>query len=120
MSDDTTFDPDQPGEEVDESLPDEFPPDRPVGLEGLIGDETDDDDVVLNGDDDEDDEDDLRLEETEDGFEEVGAGPDDPGPLAEDDEFTGDESLRDYATERVPPPAEEIALHVEPDGPADL
>jgi hypothetical protein len=30
-----------------------------------------------------------------------------------DDEVTGDETTRDVATERVPPPAEEVALHVE-------
>jgi hypothetical protein len=30
-----------------------------------------------------------------------------------DDEVTGDETTRDAATERVPPPAEEVALHIE-------
>ena len=30
-----------------------------------------------------------------------------------DDGVTGDETTRDVATERVPPPAEEVALHVE-------
>ena len=30
-----------------------------------------------------------------------------------DDDVTGDETTRDVATERVPPPAEEVALHVE-------
>jgi hypothetical protein len=30
-----------------------------------------------------------------------------------DDEVSGDETTRDVATERVPPPAEEVALHVE-------
>jgi len=34
------------------------------------------------------------------------------GALADDDEFTGDETTRDVATERVPPPAEETALHL--------
>src|SRR5215207_6783105 len=36
-------------------------------------------------------------------------------PVYEDgpDEVTGDETTRDVATERVPPPAEEVALHVE-------
>lgn len=34
------------------------------------------------------------------------------GTLADDDEFTGDETTRDVATERVPRPAEEVALHI--------
>lgn len=34
------------------------------------------------------------------------------GTLSDDDEFTGDETTRDVATERVPRPAEEVALHV--------
>jgi hypothetical protein len=34
------------------------------------------------------------------------------GALADDDEFTGDETTRDVATERVPPAAEEAALHI--------
>ena len=32
---------------------------------------------------------------------------------APDDELTGDETTRDIAPERVPPPAEETALHIE-------
>src|SRR5215207_8947546 len=52
-------------------------------------------------------------------------GPDEEDPVAAaiedpdvrdrppDDEVTGDETTRDVATERVPPPAEEVALHVE-------
>jgi hypothetical protein len=39
--------------------------------------------------------------------------PDDHGALSDDDEFTGDETARDYATERVTPSAEESALHIE-------
>lgn len=35
------------------------------------------------------------------------------GLLAPDDEFTGDETRRDVATERSPDPAEETAIHVE-------
>jgi hypothetical protein len=37
----------------------------------------------------------------------------DVGDRPPDDEVTGDETTRDVATERVPPPAEEVALHVE-------
>ena len=40
--------------------------------------------------------------------------PEEPGALADDDELTGDETERDYATERVPSAAEEDALHIEP------
>lgn len=32
------------------------------------------------------------------------------------DEIAGDETTRDVATERVPPPAEEVAIHVEEEG----
>jgi hypothetical protein len=35
------------------------------------------------------------------------------GPLAPDDEFSGDETTRDYPTEDVPPAAEDAAVHIE-------
>lgn len=35
------------------------------------------------------------------------------GPLAPEDEFTGDETTRDVTTERTTPPAEEDAVHVD-------
>lgn len=35
------------------------------------------------------------------------------GPLAPDDEFSGDETTRDYPTEDVPPAAEDAAVHID-------
>jgi len=50
--------------------------------------------------------------------ERVGTEEDDErGPLAPDDEFSGDETTRDVATERVPPPAEDAAIHVDDEAP---
>jgi hypothetical protein len=134
MSDNSAVDPDQPGEELDESSGwAEYPPDEPVGLDEVLGEEGDEDsggDVPLDVLDVEveDDVDDINVEDPADGLlgdelepeeapggsGEVASGSDEPGQLAEDDEFTGDETVRDYATEHVPPPAEEDALHVEP------
>lgn len=128
-ADDPGLDPDQPGQELDESVSAEFPPDGYVGLDGVIGDaedDEDDDDLddedAVDADDDFDDEfgddDDLEPEVWEDGPEggsgPAARGPGEPGPLADDDEFTGDESERDYATEHVAEAAEDDALHVEP------
>ncbi|HEY8547958.1 MAG TPA: hypothetical protein VIL36_23025 [Acidimicrobiales bacterium] len=45
---------------------------------------------------------------------------DDVGALDPDDEFSGDETTRDVATEHVPPPAEEVALHVVDEDDTDL
>jgi hypothetical protein len=111
-------DPDQPGEELDESVGAEYPPDRPPRLDDTGGyvaeaweiDEAPvDDEVELAGDPD--------VEAVDDESELVGADvlDDDVGPLDPEDEFTGDETTRDYATEREPRPAEETALHVEDD-----
>jgi hypothetical protein len=128
-------DPDQPGEDFDEELLEgggDYPPDRPLGL--------DDDDEVDSvaereartepdvweerrpSDEDEDDEepevelvgDDAGLPDEEDEL--VGEGVptgSEIGPLAPDDEFSGDETTRDVATELVPPPAEETAIHLD-------
>jgi hypothetical protein len=134
MSDNSAPDPDQPGQELDESSGwDEYPPDEPIGLDEVLGEQDDEDsggDVPLNVldvevDDDIDDingedpadqllGDELEPEEPPGGSRDVASRSDDPGQLSEEDEFTGDETVRDYATERVPPPAEEDALHVEP------
>jgi hypothetical protein len=111
-------DPDQPGAELDESVGGEYPPDRPPRLDDTGGyvpeawevDEAEvDDEVELAGDPD--------VEAVDDESELVGADvlDDDAGPLDPEDEFTGDETTRDYATERVARPAEETALHVEDD-----
>lgn len=111
-------DPDQRGEELDEAVGDEYPPDRPPRLDdtgGYVPEawETDeatlDDDVDLVGDAD--------VEVVDDEAELVGTAADggDTGPLAPDDEFTGDETTRDYPTEREPRSAEEAAVHVQDD-----
>lgn len=111
-------DPDQPGEELDEAVGDEYPPDRPPRLDDTGGyvaevwetDETTlDNDVDLAGD--------AEVEAVDDEAELVGTSVGDPdvGPLAPDDEFTGDETTRDYPTEREPRSAEEAAVHVEDD-----
>ncbi|HEX5366474.1 MAG TPA: hypothetical protein VFW63_07415 [Acidimicrobiales bacterium] len=111
-------DPDQKGEELDEATGEEYPPDRAPRLEDTGGrvpeaweaDEVPvDDEVELAGDPDVgavDDEGQLVGTDVRD---------DRTGPLDPSDEFTGDETLRDYPTERTPRPAEEAALHVEDD-----
>ena len=123
-----------------ELLADEYPPDDPLAvddegvtaLEELGGesfaerdertepevwepgiDEQPDTGVELVGDDAgvPDDEKDLVGER-------VGTQQDDErGPLAPDDEFSGDETTRDVATERVTPPAEDAAVHVDDEAP---
>jgi hypothetical protein len=112
---------DQPGEELDENLSADYPPDRPLGLydEEATG-------VEEEGDEDEyEDEYDEGEGPTLEGDADVDAVDDekdlvappvgreageDAGPLADDDEFTGDETRRDVATEHVPRPAEESAV----------
>ena len=136
-------DPDQPGEDFDdELLAGDYPPDEPLGVEedGVteleelggesfaerdertrpeeweLADETGpgpatgvdliDDDVELSADD--------AGEPPDEGL--VGqpvGGLEDLGPLAPDDEFSGDETTRDVVTERTPPPAEVAAVHIE-------
>jgi hypothetical protein len=136
------MDPDQSGEDFDdELLGDEYPPDNPLAVddEGVTaleelggesfaerdertepevweppGDDEQPDTVVeLVGDDAgvPDDEKDLVGER-------VGTEQDDArGPLAPDDEFSGDETTRDVATERVTPPAEDAAVHIDDEAP---
>ena len=110
-------DPDQPGEELDEAVGGDFPPDRPPRLDDDGGTEPEvweaepagvDEDVELVGDPDVgavDEEGQLVAEA-------VDTGPD-TGALSPDDEFTGDETTRDIQPERVARPAEEEALHIE-------
>jgi len=42
-------------------------------------------------------------------------GDDGFGPLADDDQFTGDETTRDYPGEQLPPGAEDTAVHLDDD-----
>jgi hypothetical protein len=110
-------DPDQPGEELDESVGDDFPPDRPPRLDDDGGTEAEvwetdvpggGEGVELAGDPD------IGLPDDE--AELVGSLVDDErdtGSLAPDDEFTGDETTRDVASERAPAAAEDAAVHVE-------
>lgn len=118
-ADDDGIDPDQHGAELDEALGDEeYPPDRPPRLDDTGGyvpeawevDEVPvDDEVELAGDPD--------VGAIDDEAELVGVDvlDDEIGPLDPSDEFSGDETTRDYATEREPRPAEEAALRVEDD-----
>jgi hypothetical protein len=132
-------DPDQPGEDFDdELLAGEFPPDEPLAvedegvteLEELGGESFEGRDgrtrpeVWEAGGVDEDDEvegvelvGDAGLPDEEDEL--VGDAVDDggTGPLAPDDEFTGDETTRDVPTERTADAAEDAAVHIEDDEP---
>ena len=116
--DDDGIDPDQPGAELDESLGGDYPPDRPPRLDDTGGyvpevwevDEVPvDDEVELAGD--------LDVGQVDDESELLGVDVRDDrlGPLDPTDEFSGDGTTRDYATEREPRPAEEVALHIEDD-----
>lgn len=141
MSDLDQPDPDQRGEELDESVGADYPPDRPPRLDDdggqepetwesdagdVLGDDEDEDEALFRDDEATDDElgpevalaGDVDVDDTvDDEAELVGdeIRDDDVGPLAPDDEFTGDETTRDYPTERTAAPAEEAALHVEDD-----
>jgi hypothetical protein len=44
----------------------------------------------------------------------------DPGPLEEDDDFSGDETTRDVATERSPDAAENAAVRIDDDAPGGV
>ena len=116
--DDDGIDPDQPGAELDEAVGDEYPPHRPPRFDDDGGyvpevweqDEVPvDDEVELAGD--------LDVGSVDDEAQLIGIDVHDDrvGPLDPSDEFSGDETTRDYATEREPRPAEELALHVEDD-----
>ncbi|MDD9371433.1 MAG: hypothetical protein PV358_15035 [Acidimicrobiales bacterium] len=109
-------DPDQRGEELDESVGADFPPDRPPRLDDDGGTEpevweegaADREDIELVGDPD--------VGAIDDEAELVGLAVErgrDTGALDPDDEFTGDETTRDFQPERVARPAEEQALHIE-------
>ena len=109
-------DSDQPGEDFDTDIVGaEYPPDAPLGVDELAGrprserarlepeawerperSDADDRTVVLD----------------EDG---APVGEDDFGPLADDDQFTGDETTRDYPGEQLPTAAEDAAVHVDED-----
>jgi hypothetical protein len=118
--DDHMTDPDQPGEELDESLGGDYPPDHPPHLDDDGGTEPEvweapaagsGEGVELLGDPDVD-------ATGDDESELLGASvEDDPahGPLAPDDEISGDETTRDFATEHVTTDAEEAAIHIEDD-----
>jgi hypothetical protein len=129
----------QRGEELDEALPSDFPPDEPTavddtgttGVEQLGGESFAERDrrtepeagtARRRGDTEVP----RSAEVVESGARPTGGPvddvllpvdetgePDDPGALAEDDEITGDETGRDVSTERTTPPAEESAVHVE-------
>lgn len=130
---------DQSGEELDENVPESYPPDRPLavfdegvtGLEQLGGESFSDRDdrtepevwegggrsdepgPVLLGDEDVDAVDDEKDLVASD------AGEADTGALPDDDQVTGDGTTRDYATElEGAVSAEEEAVHVvdEPPG----
>jgi hypothetical protein len=129
------YDADQEGAELDENLSADYPPDRPIGLydeeaTGLSGpadeggdlDDTEPevwereegrpaDAPVLEGDADVDAVDDEKDLVAPPGEREQA------GPLAEDDEFSGDETRRDVATEHVPTSAEEAAVRYEENPP---
>ena len=137
------MDPDQSGEDFDdELLGDEFPPDEPLAVddEGVTGVEQlgagsrspsvtsapsrrfgsgrsdrrgRHTGVELVGDD-------AGVPDVEKDLVGERAGTeqdDDQGPLAPDDEFSGDETTRDVATERVAPPAEDAAVHLDDEAP---
>ncbi|HEX6238865.1 MAG TPA: hypothetical protein VFZ68_16820 [Acidimicrobiales bacterium] len=133
-------DPDQPAEDFDDDkLAGEFPPERPMGVDeqGVTGVEQLGGESVAERDDRTEPE--VwersrpaagRSREAEPGVElagdeEVGAVDEEKtmvaraaedevareaGSLATDDQFTGDETTRDVATERVSAPAEEVAV----------
>jgi hypothetical protein len=122
----------------DEKLSDEYPPDKPLAVEdqGVTGVEQ------LGGESVADRDDRTEPEVWEqatpppaatgpvlEGEPEPGAVDDekdlvappqpgeDPGSLDPDDEFTGDETTRDVATERSPAAAEDAAVRVQDDAP---
>lgn len=105
----------------DEMLGDEeFPPDRFVDPDDERAEPLPDDERPVGWDEPEvevlaqgvpDYEEDVLAETVEE--------EEDFGALAADDEFSGDETTRDVATERVPPPAEAVAVHIDDDDAED-
>ena len=131
--------PDQPGEELDENLTGDYPPDRPTAVfdEGVTGVEQlggesvaerddrlepevwerggsgDEDGPVLAGDADVD-----AIDDEKDLVGSTAGELVDRGSLSDDDEFSGDETTRDYATElEAPLDAEDAAVHVVDEAP---
>jgi hypothetical protein len=113
-------DPDQPGEELDESVGADFPPDRPIvrsdaedTIQPEVWERSGDAGpaIELAGDPD------IGAVDDEDELVGLEVGDRRQGPLADDDEVSGDETARDVATERVARPAEEAALHIEDEPP---
>lgn len=126
----------QRGEELDEALTDDFPPDEPIaaddvgttGVEQLGGESFEERDRRTRperGPRSRDGDGDRAEPAVEAGVrptdddEEVMVPVDearpagDSGRLAEDDEVSGDETARDVATERISQPAEESAVRVD-------
>lgn len=88
----------------DDKIGGEYPPDEPLGVEdyGTTPAEERWDEPI-----------DERIEREVPEGDTAAAQSGDSGPLADDDSFTGDETTRDVATEGVPGPAEEEAVHVQ-------
>lgn len=124
-------DPDQPGEALDDEVIegfDDYPPDQPLGLDDDSGESLAEREARTEPDvweerpvDDDEEEPEVELiadatglsdEEDELVGEGVPTGRE-IGPLAPDDEFSGDETTRDVATEHVATPAEEAAVHLD-------
>lgn len=124
-------DPDQPGEALDDEVIegfDDYPPDQPLGLDDDSGESLAEREARTEPDvweerpvDDDEEEPEVELvadaaglsdEEDELVGEGVPTGRE-IGPLAPDDEFSGDETSRDVATEHVAPPAEEAAIRLD-------
>lgn len=104
----------------EDKLGGEFPPDKPLGKDayGAAGAEPHaDENVVARAAREEPEDVPLESPPTA-GDVEAGLDPYDQVVLSEEDQFTGDETVRDVVQEREAPiPAEEAALHVEvPEG----
>jgi hypothetical protein len=109
-------DPDQPGEDFDSDVVGvDNPPDESLGVDELAGrsrsDEARREPEVWERPDPSDADDRVVVLDDEG----APTGDVDVGPLAPDDLFTGDETTRDYPGERVPPPAEDAAIHIDED-----
>jgi hypothetical protein len=119
-------DPDQPGEDFDEDVlgDEDYPPDRYLGAEsdGVTAAEEEGGESFWHRDratepeawedrpaDDRDELDELVAEDDED----VGLPDDEPDLVARD--AGSDPTERESASDRVPPPAEDTALHLDDD-----
>jgi hypothetical protein len=112
-------------EELDEDLPAEYPPEEPLGLD----DDPAPDDITEpevwereaapaaeTGPEIEGEPEPGTVDDEKDLVAPPLAG-EDVGPLDPDDDFAGDETTRDVATERAPGPAEEAAVRVQDEVP---